>query len=399
MCDNETVMKYRKDKHGEEISVLGYGCMRFSRRGTGIDLQKTEQEILQAVSLGVNYFDTAYIYPGSEETLGTILERSRLRDKVKIATKLPQYLIGSANALDRYFEEELRRLKTDYIDYYLMHMLTDIQAWNKLKRLGIEEWISRKKASGQIRNIGFSYHGNTEMFIKILEDYDWDFSQIQYNYMDEYAQAGRPGLLRAHELGIPVIIMEPLRGGKLVTLLPAEAKARIAADSRHRSAAELAFAWLFDQPEVTCVLSGMNSLEMVQENCRIAAATEVHSLTEEDAALYEEIRTIIRKSVKIGCTECRYCMPCPQGVAIPDIFRAYNRMYTEGKSNGRNDFMMTVALRKDPGFTEKCIRCGKCTSHCPQNLAIPDLLGQAQKELLPPLYRAGTAIARKFLNR
>ena len=392
-------MKYRKDKHGEEISVLGYGCMRFSRRGTGIDLQKTEQEILQAVSLGVNYFDTAYIYPGSEETLGTILERSRLRDKVKIATKLPQYLIGSANALDRYFEEELRRLKTDYIDYYLMHMLTDIQAWNKLKRLGIEEWISRKKASGQIRNIGFSYHGNTEMFIKILEDYDWDFCQIQYNYMDEYAQAGRPGLLRAHELGIPVIIMEPLRGGKLVTLLPAEAKARIAADAKHRSAAELAFAWLFDQPEVTCVLSGMNSLDMVQENCRIAAATEVHSLTEEDAALYEEIRTIIRKSVKIGCTECRYCMPCPQGVAIPDIFRAYNRMYTEGKSSGRNDFMMTVALRKDPGFAEKCIRCGKCTSHCPQNLAIPDLLGQAQKELLPPLYRAGTAIARKFLNR
>ena len=393
------MMKYRKDKHGDEISVLGYGCMRFSRRGTGIDLQKTEQEILEAVSLGVNYFDTAYIYPGSEETLGTILERNGLRDKVKIATKLPQYLIGSAGALDRYFEEELRRLKTDHIDYYLMHMLTDIQAWNKLKRLGIEDWIREKKASGEIRNIGFSYHGNTEMFIKILEDYDWDFCQIQYNYMDEYAQAGRPGLQRAYELGIPVVIMEPLRGGKLVTLLPAEAKARIAADAKHRSATELAFAWLFDQPEVTCVLSGMNSLEMVRENCRIASETEVHSLTEEDFALYEEIRTIIRKSVKIGCTECRYCMPCPQSVAIPDLFRAYNRMYTEGKSTGRSDFMMTVALRKEPGFAEKCIRCGKCTMHCPQHLAIPDLLNQAQKEVLPPHYRIAAAVARKFINR
>ena len=209
-------MQYRTDRHGEKLSILGYGCMRFSRKGTGVDIQKTEKEILAAYNAGVNYFDTAYIYPGSEAALGEILQRNKIREKVKIATKLPQYLMGNnPQTVDKHFDEQLSRLRTDYVDYYLMHHLTDITQWNRLKQMGIEKWISDKKAKGAIRNIGFSYHGNTENFIRILEDYDWDFCQIQYNYVDENTQAGVKGLKAAAEKGIPVIIMEPLRGGKL----------------------------------------------------------------------------------------------------------------------------------------------------------------------------------------
>ena len=213
-------MQYRTDKYGNRLSILGYGCMRFSRKGAGIDIDKTEKEILEAYSSGVNYYDTAYIYPGSESALGEILARNGIRDKVNIATKLPQYMVRSLDSIDKYFNEELSRLKTGWVDYYLMHHLTDIVQWERLKELGIKDWIASKKESGAIRNIGFSYHGNTANFLKILEDYDWDFCQIQYNYLDETSQAGVAGLKAAAARGIPVVIMEPLRGGKCPGLDP-----------------------------------------------------------------------------------------------------------------------------------------------------------------------------------
>ena len=233
-------MQYRDDRYHNPVSVLGYGCMRFSKKGNSIDIDKTETEIMEAIQNGINYFDTAYIYPGSEAVLGQILEQNNCRSKVNIATKLPQYLIKSRDGIDKHFNEELKRLRTDYIDYYLMHMLTDVASWEKLCKLGIKDWIAEKKASGQIRNIGFSFHGNTEMFLQILDAYDWDFCQIQYNYMDETSQAGKKGLLAANEKGIPVIIMEPLRGGKLVNLLPESAKKLITEHSSKRTAAEWA---------------------------------------------------------------------------------------------------------------------------------------------------------------
>ena len=211
-------MLYRKDRYGNELSQLGYGCMRFTRGSGGIDIEKAKQEILCAYENGVNYYDTAYIYPGSEEALGRILEETRLRDKVHVATKLPHYNLRSIQAVEKTFREELRRLRTDYIDYYLMHMFTDVHEWENLKAMGIEQWIDERKKEGSIRQIGFSYHGDTEMFLKILNAYDWDFCQIQYNYLDEDSQAGRAGLKAAHEKGLPVIIMEPLRGGKLIDL-------------------------------------------------------------------------------------------------------------------------------------------------------------------------------------
>ncbi|EOS68298.1 hypothetical protein C818_03647 [Lachnospiraceae bacterium MD308] len=389
-------MQYRNDKYGEPISILGYGCMRFTKEGGHFDEEKAERELMEAIEKGVNYFDTAYIYPGSEVLLGRIFERNHCRKKVSLATKLPQYLIKSEAALDRYFNEQLSRLRTDYIDYYLMHMLTDIAAWEKLVRLGIREWVEKKKANGQIRNIGFSFHGNTDMFLKILDAYDWDFCQIQYNYMDEHTQAGRRGLKAAAERGIPVIIMEPLRGGKLVELLPETARKKILADPRHRTPAELAFRWLWDQPEVTCVLSGMNSLEMVQENVKVASEAQVGEFTEEDFSLIASVQEEIHKTMKVGCTGCGYCMPCPKGIDIPAAFRCYNRMYTEQKGSGRHEYLQVTAFQKEMNLPEVCVKCGKCESHCPQHIEIRRELKKAEKALLPWYYKIGVKIIRLF---
>ena len=390
-------MRYRKDKHGEDISILGYGCMRFTKNGRSIDLDKAEKEIMSAYKAGVNYFDTAYIYPGSEVALGEILKRNGIREKVKIATKLPQYLISSRKAIDKYFDEQLERLQTDYIDYYLMHMLTDKVAWENLKKNGILEWIEDKKASGQIKNIGFSYHGDTAKFLDILNDYDWEFCQIQYNYMDETTQAGKKGLEVAYAKGIPVIIMEPLRGGKLVDLMPEDGKKLIAANPRGWSAAEWAFRWLMQQPAVTCVLSGMNSTAMVEENCRIASNVIDNEFTEADYALISKVKESLLDKTKVGCTACAYCMPCPKGVDIPGIFRCYNHMYTESKHDGRFEYAQTVALTKEPSFASQCIECGKCEMHCPQHIPIREKLKEADRKLRPLPYKIGINIARKYM--
>ena len=392
-------MQYRKDKKGSELSMLGYGCMRFTKKGNSIDIDKAEREIMAAYRAGVNYYDTAYIYPGSEAALGEILERNHIRDKVNIATKLPQYLIRNSKGLNKYFDEELSRLKTDHVDYYLMHHLTDVEMWEKLKKVGIEEWIKEKKASGQIRNIGFSYHGNSDNFIKILNDYDWDFCQIQYNYLDEVTQAGVKGLKAAAEKGIPVVIMEPLRGGKLVNMLPEKAKKLFAEDEHGWKPAEWAFRWLYNQPEVTVVLSGMNSLRMVKENCKTASEMKAGSLTEQDFKLLERVKAAIKENEKVGCTGCRYCMPCPKGVDIPGTFACYNTMYTEGKSEGRFQYAQTVGLTKEPAFATQCVGCGKCEQHCPQGIPIREKLKEADKELRPFVYKAGINVARKFMFR
>ena len=392
-------MQYRKDRNGNELSILGYGCMRFTRKAGGIDIEKAEREILAAYRAGVNYYDTAYIYPGSEAALGQILQRNGIRDKVHVATKLPQYLIQRSTAFDRYFDEQLRRLRTDHIDYYLMHQLTDFAQWEKLKELGILDWIAEKKRTGAIRNIGFSYHGASGQFLKILEDYDWDFCQIQYNYRDEHTQAGVTGLKAAAARGIPVVIMEPLRGGKLVNLLPEAAKKDIARSARGWTPAAWAFRWLYNQPEVTVVLSGMNSLEMVEENVRTASEARVGDFTPDDHALIAQVCRHISRTEKVGCTGCRYCMPCPQGVDIPGAFRCYNAMYSESRSAGRFQYAQTAAMTREPAFPTQCIGCGKCERHCPQGIPIREKLKEADKALRPLPYRLGIAIVRKFMFR
>ncbi|MCR5655453.1 MAG: aldo/keto reductase [Lachnospiraceae bacterium] len=390
-------MLYRQDKNGKEISLLGYGCMRFTKKGTGLDFEKAEKEIMAAYERGVNYYDTAYIYSGSEALIGEIFEKNGIRDKISIATKLPQYMIRNREAIDTYFNEQLSRLRTDYIDYYLMHMLTDVEAWRNLKMLGIEEWIADMKAKGKIKNIGFSYHGNTDMFLEILNDYDWDFCQIQYNYLDETTQAGVAGLKAAYEKSVPVIIMEPLRGGKLVNGLPDKAKKEIEQSPRGWTAAEMGLRWLWNQPEVTCVLSGMNSVEMVEENCRIASDATVGHFTDEDYALVASVKEAIREVVKVGCTGCRYCMPCPFGVDIPAIFSSYNNMFTDGKMEARFEFARMMGVRKDPAFADLCKKCGKCEQHCPQHIPIREKLVEADKALRPLPFKIGINVARKFM--
>ncbi len=387
-------MKYRKDRYGNDLSVLGFGCMRFPRKNGAIDVEETEKELLAAIDAGINYFDTAYIYPGSEAALGEILAKNQVRDKIYIATKLPHYLVKSREGMEKIFAEHLTRLKTDHIDYYLMHMLTDVATWEKLIKLGILEFLEEKKKSGAIRQVGFSYHGNTEKFCQLVDAYDWDFCQIQYNYMDEHSQAGRRGLQHAHEKGLPVIIMEPLRGGKLVNQLPPQAIELFESHETSYTPAQWSFRWLWDQKEVTCILSGMNSMEMLQDNVNTASTTEIGCLTEKDRELLNQVIGAINAKMKVGCTGCAYCMPCPKGVDIPGTFAAYNRRYSEGKFSGLKEHFMCTAARKDSTAAYNCIGCGKCESHCPQHISIRQELKNASKELEGPLYRT----ARKFVE-
>lgn len=389
--EGRMVMQYRKDKDGNDLSILAYGCMRFPKSGGRIDRKKTEQLIVKAVEHGVNYFDTAYIYPGSEAALGEILEKNNLRNQVYIADKLPHYLIRKREGLEKTFQEMLKRLRTDHIDYFLMHMLTDVGTWERLKDLGIEEWIQEKKESGAIRHIGFSYHGNADMFCQLVDAYDWEFCMIQYNYLDDHSQAGEKGLKYASSKGLPVMIMEPLRGGKLVSLLPEKAKKEIEAYPRNWSPAQWAFRWLWNQPEVTTVLSGMNSMKMLAENCRTASTVKTDSFTAEDYALLERVKTEINSSMKIGCTGCGYCMPCPHGVDIPGTFAAWNLMYSEGKGIGRRSYQQCTLWRSKPSDASLCIDCGKCEQHCPQSLEIRKELKHARKDLETVVFKVERA--------
>ncbi|MDR1147262.1 MAG: aldo/keto reductase, partial [Spirochaetaceae bacterium] len=322
------MMKYRKDEaSGSELSALGFGCMRFPRAFGVIDIKKTSAMIKEAVEKGVNYFDTAWIYPGSEDALGAALDAQKLREKVYIATKLPITICKNTSDFDKYFLQSLRRLKTDHIDYYLMHMLTDMDSWERLKDLGITDWIKEKKQSGAIRRIGFSFHGGRDDFLALLAAYDWGFCQIQYNYSNENYQAGQTGLKAAAEKGIPVIIMEPLLGGRLINGLPKAAHEAFKKADPGRSPAAWGLDWLWNQTEVGVVLSGMSSMKQLEENIKLAENSGADSLSAAHLAVFGEVKNIFNASYKVPCTGCSYCMPCPQNVNIPGCFAAYNASF------------------------------------------------------------------------
>ncbi len=380
-------MNYRTDKYGNKISILGFGCMRFPRTVGLTDMKETEKEIMAAIEGGVNYFDTAFIYPGSESALGEILAKHGVRSQVNIATKLPHYLIKSIDGLEKMFREQLKRLQTDYIDYYLMHMLSDVATWQRLVDMGILEWLAEKQASGAIRQVGFSYHGNSDMFCKLLDAHDWDMALVQYNYMDEHTQAGRRGVSYAASKGIPIFIMEPLRGGKLVKRLPDAAKRIFADYPVSHTPAQWSFRWLWNQPEVTCVLSGMNSMEMLQDNMDTASSAEVGELGPAEENMLKNVVAAINAKMKVGCTGCGYCMPCPMGVDIPGAFAAYNRRYTESRFWGFVDYAMCTALRKNSTAASACIGCGKCEQHCPQAIEIRKELNNAVRVMEGPIYK------------
>ena len=252
--------------------------------------------------------------------------------------------------------------------------------------------------AGAIRQVGFSYHGNSDMFCKLVDAYDWDFCQIQYNYMDEHSQAGRKGLRYANAKGIPVITMEPLRGGKLVNMLPPEAHKIFADQMPYRTPAQWAFRWLWNQPEVTVVLSGMNTDEMVMDNLQTASDVRIGEMGEAEEAMLQEVVKAINSKMKVGCTGCGYCMPCPKGVDIPGTFAAYNRRYAEGKFWSFVDYVICTTLRKNSTAASNCIECGKCEKHCPQNIEIRKQLKNAKKELETPLYRIVRKVVGMFAH-
>lgn len=393
-------MKYRKNiKNGDDLSILGFGCMRLPKKGSGIDEERAIAQIITAIDQGVNYFDTAYIYSNgkSETILGMALAKG-YRDQVKIATKMPPFMVKKASDLDKIFDTQLSRLQTDHIDYYLIHMLSDVATWERLKSLGIIEWIAEKKKTGQIINCGFSYHGGRTEFINVMDAYDWDFCQIQYNYLDEFNQATKNGMHYATSKGVPVIIMEPLRGGKIVNGLPKEVNAIWTAAKPARSIANWALRWVWNHPEAMVVLSGMNTEEQLEENILIASEMEANTLTEADLTLFAKAKEILSQKTKVNCTSCGYCMPCPAGVDIPTCFSSYNEKYmTPSKMANFQYLQLTGASTSKPGNASKCVHCKKCEQHCPQSITISDKMTEVAKDMEKFWFKPVVAIAKKFM--
>ena len=396
-------MLYRENqKNGDKLSQLGFGCMRFPRRGAGIDIARSANLIHSAIEKGVNYFDTAYIYPGSEAALGQILasDTGKWREKVNIATKMPLFFVRSESDFDKFFARSLERLKTDYIEYYMLHMLTDFEYFDKLRSLGIENWIKKEKANGRIKNIGFSFHGNYNSFEKIVDAYDWGFCMIQYNYLDENYQAGTKGLKYAHSKNLPVIAMEPLRGGILANGLPNEAVREfqnINNINNNRTPADRALRWLWNLPEVTVVLSGMNTADQLEQNIKTAGEAVIGGMSEEELNAVKKVAEIMRAKIKVNCTGCGYCMPCPYNVDIPTAFACYNESVHLKRISIIASYMMSSGvLAEKPQFSSQCKKCGKCEKHCPQEIKIANVLGEASKYLEPFWVKTGAKILRRF---
>lgn len=394
-------MNYRENqKNGDKLSILGFGCLRLPAIGNFIDEKRAEAMIISAIEQGVNYFDTAYIYQfgKSEEVLGKVLAKGYL-DRVKIATKLPHYLMRGASDMDKMFNTQLQRLKTDHIDYYLMHMLGDIGAWKRLQEYGVEKWIEDKKRNGQIRNIGFSFHGGKDQFVKLVDAYDWEFCQIQYNFLDENNQAGTSGLKYASSKGLPIIVMEPLRGGKIVNNLPMEVNEVWENAEPKRSPAEWGLRWVWNHPEVNVVLSGMSTEEQTEENIRVASGAEANALTPKELEYFEQVKDILNKKIKVNCTGCSYCMPCPAGVNIPQCFSIYNERYSIGKKHAKSQYMKnTGAMTSSPAYASLCRKCGKCETHCPQGIPIREKLSEVSREMEGIIFRPMVSLARKFMR-
>ena len=387
-------MNYRKNLiNGDELSQLGFGCMRFPSSE-----KETEQIIKYAIDNGINYFDTAYIYPNSERTLGKILKRLDVREQVKIATKMPPWMIQSYDDFDKVFNKQLERLQTTYIDYYFMHVLTDLAAFEKLRDLGLEKWIAEKKQAGQIKNVGFSYHGGKSEFVKLLDAYDWQFCMIYYNFVDEHNQAGKSGLEYAHSKQIPVMIMGPLAGGRLVNRLPKEVYKLYEKAATKRTAGEWALSWVLNHKEVTLALSGMSSLEDVKANINLVKGIKAGDFTDTEYKMFDEIKAIIASYEKIKCTGCGYCLPCPRGVDIPTCFDCYNHMETRGRYSALKSYVQSTTLKKDPTNAGKCTGCKVCEQHCPQFIPIAEKMREVKKKLEGKIYRPGSWLIRKWMR-
>ena len=380
-------------KNGDEIFPLGIGAMRLPTKNNSIDRESAQEFILYAIENGVNYIDTAYAYHGgeSESFLGDLLSLSgsdgvKYRDKIKLSTKLHSWMVRSREDMDAFLNEQLRKLQTDFIDYYYVHSV-DLSTILRLKDLGLYEFLEKAKADGKISNIGFSYHGSPHEFKTLIDDFPWDMVLVQYNYLDVNAQAGIRGIQYAYENDIAVFVMEPLKGGLLAGELPLEVSALFDEVDSSKSSVDWALSWVFNQKEITCVLSGMGSLDQMKENMAIAERVEIDSLSDDELDVLDKAQGIFNSMMKINCTGCGYCLPCPKGVNIPDCFNVYNEKYLFNKKAFGvlphamvNYYMVVGGITNKQASAGLCNHCGRCKRLCPQSIDIPNELDRVKSE-------------------
>lgn len=401
-------MLYRKiKKTGDELSVLGFGAMRLPTKNGRPDEKRATEQIKYSIDHGVNFIDTAIAYM-NEPLVGRILGDG-YREKVKLATKIPPWKVNKPEELETICDVQLENFNTDYIDYYMLHGL-NAPGWKKMLEFDALTFLDKMKAEEKIINAGFSFHGDKDLFKEIVDAYDWDFCLIQYNYMDEENQAGREGLEYAAAKGMGVLIMEPFRGGNLTKKIPPEVQEIWDQAPVKRTPAEWALRWVLNHPGVTCVLSGMNEEEHIQENLGIAEEALPNSLTDEELELIGKVRDKYRELMKTGCTGCRYCMPCPEGVDIARCFEIYDSMHIFGDNKLVSQATYTMSLgifqEDEVAYASKCTKCGKCEKHCPQDLPIRELLDDVSGEMegiitkvIPPLMSVYLAFDRFMIGR
>lgn len=364
-------MLYREyGKTHENVSILGFGCMRFPTNDGKIDEEKSTEMIEYALSKGVKYFDTAYTYHDgeSESFVGKALEK--YRKDIFIATKLPSWLIKSREDMDRILNEQLQRLRTDYIDFYLVHALNK-DYFNSLKENGLFDFLNSIKLNGKVKHIGFSFHDSCDVFKEIVDSYPWEFCQIQYNYLDTNYQAGIEGLTYAADRRLGIAIMEPLRGGKLAGNIPDDIKELWDSSEVKKTPVEWALKYLWNDERINVVLSGMSDFAHIIDNINYAETSEINCLTNEELNLITKVTDAYNTKIKVNCTECRYCMPCPVGVNIPRNFDILNKA---SLFNDMEGYKNTYNSMDEESKAASCIKCGKCETLCPQNIQIREKL-------------------------
>ena len=393
-------MLYRKsDKIRDDISILGFGGMRFPTKAGIIDETKAMALLKEAVDRGVNYIDTAYFYHAgmSEKFIGKFLSQG-YRDKVKIATKMPPWSVHQREDLEKIFHDQLQKLNVETIDYYLLHALNG-ESWEKFLKVEVLSFLDALKAEGKIRHVGFSFHGDRMLFKEIIDAYDWDFCQIQYNILDEFNQAGKEGLKYANSKGLAVFIMEPLRGGSLIQKMPKEVLDQYQSVSPGRSPAEWALKWIWDQPEVTMVLSGMTEMWQLEENIKLAENAHAGCLNELERQTVSDVRAIYLSKQRVPCTGCQYCMPCPFGVDIPRCFDLYNSKYLLNQKNMKGFYWLQMGgMNGKPSYASLCRNCGKCLEHCPQEINIPSRLKEVSEDMESVLMKPAMRVVDGILK-